>query len=90
MEALYNGIEASWNFKFDQASPIFKVFKEKGDLRHRLHKIELSIFKVLITGKKSLIDSCMTKILQFEEELAHAKANMQKNKTHKIIIDHTP
>eukprot|EP00347_Sterkiella_histriomuscorum_P010935 403374369 len=91
-EALYYGIELSWNMKFQQAKSIFKHFEEqvpqqntektaKQDLRHTLHKIELKIFEVLITGKKSLIDQCMIKILDFEEKLQLAKQNWGKNKT---------
>jgi hypothetical protein len=44
MEALYKGIEYSWNFDFIKAKSIFHYFSEKGDLRHTLHKIEINMF----------------------------------------------
>jgi len=40
-EALYKGIEYSWNFEFLKAKSIFEFFEEKGDVRHSLHKIEI-------------------------------------------------
>lgn len=69
MEALYLGIEASWDFKLKYASKIFSYYSQQGDIRHQLHKLELSFFKVMITGKKSLIDKCMKKVLKFDQEL---------------------
>jgi len=44
----------------------FKYFEEKGDVRHSLHKLEIKLFQVLITGKKSIIDQCFKKLLKFE------------------------
>ena len=73
ISALYKGIEESWNSNFASAKRIMTHFESKGDFRHSLHKIELSIFKVLITGKKSLIDKCMVKILRFEQQLSNLK-----------------
>ncbi|CDW85401.1 UNKNOWN [Stylonychia lemnae] len=82
-QALYHGIEFSWNMKLQKAKQIFKHFEKqqvKGriDFRHTLHKIELKIFEVLITGKKSLIDVSMVKILEFEEQLQQLKSNWNK------------
>lgn len=34
-----------------------------------MHKMEISIFKVLITGKKSFIDKAMIKIINLEEKI---------------------
>ncbi len=74
-EALYQGIELSWNFKFDLAKIIFQRFLRSSedtkffDFRIKLHKLELKIFQVIITGKKSLIDKCMVKLLKLEEKL---------------------
>lgn len=67
MEALYLGIQKSWNFNFDIAKIIFNFFIDKGDIRHYLHQVELSIIKVLITGKKGLLDKSMVKIIKLEE-----------------------
>lgn len=73
MQALYKGIEASWNFNFTYAEILFSYFTKKGDIRHSIHKIELNLLKVLITGKKSLIDKCLTKIIKLEDKLNNIK-----------------
>ena len=72
---MYKGIEESWNFRFPEAKKVFQWYEGRGDIRHTLHKLELSIFKVLITGKKSLIEKCMTKIIKYEEQLNNIKQN---------------
>lgn len=66
---MYKGIEASWNFDFNYAKILFSHFAKKGDIRHSIHKIELSLLKILITGKRSLIDNCLTKIMKLEDKL---------------------
>jgi len=90
VEALYQGIEASWNYKFEEAIEVFSAFSEKGDVRHQLHQIELNIFKVLITGKKSQIDQCTQKISKYEEALLQTKSSMQRQKQQSLTIDHKP
>ena len=56
IEKLYLGIYESWNFKIDLAKEIFKTCQNQINIRNILHKFELSIFRAIITGKKSLID----------------------------------
>lgn len=80
-EALYLGIEESWDSNFALAEAIFEVYHNQGDVRHTLHQIELTIFKVLITGKKSLIDQGMVKLLKYEEDLNLLRLSMVKSKS---------
>jgi hypothetical protein len=77
---LYKAIELSWNYKFQDASTIFKTYLIK-DPRHALHSIELNMFKILITGKKSLIDKSMNKLVKLEEMINGVKASMAKIKS---------
>jgi hypothetical protein len=66
---LYLGIEYSINFEFAKAKHIFNTYSDKNgikDIRHLLHKVEINLFKVLITGKKSLIDKSLIKISRLE------------------------
>lgn len=65
IDKLYLGIYQSWNFKLDLAKQIFKRDKET-NLRTLLHKFELSLFRAIITGKKSLIDTSLMKLAKLE------------------------
>ena len=67
-EALYLGIAHSWNFNFYRAHFFFSLYSEK-DIRHQVHDLELLVFRVLITGKKSLIDVCIKEIQKLEATL---------------------
>ena len=60
-EALYLGIAHSWNFNFYRAHYFFSLHS-RNDIRHQVHDLELLVFRVLITGKKSLIDVCIKEI----------------------------
>ena len=64
-EALYMGIAHSWNFNFYRAHFFFSLYSEC-DIRHQVHDLELLVFRVLITGKKSLIDMCIKEIQKLE------------------------